>query len=401
MNVAPARASIVLAMILLGFAATRRPATEHRVAVRVEPRTAAELAAVLALSDDVWTDEVEVGAPLVEVVAAAKLARIALPYEVLVDDVDADAAAEHARLAHRAATADWFAEYRDGDEVDAHLDALAAQHPDLARAHTIGTSLEGRPIRALEISHGGTLGIVLDGGHHAREWIAVMVPTCIADRLVTGYARDARIHRILDAARFFVVPVVNPDGYRYSWTTDRYWRKNRRGGYGVDLSRNYSVAWGDDGASADRASPNYRGERAFSEPESRAIRDLFAANPIAAHVDFHSFSQVIAYPWSHQRVPPPDRDKFAAIADRMSSAIHASHGETYRIAPGSTFETGASGTAGDWSYAIHGALSFLVELRPASSRGGGFVLPPDQIAPACDEALAATLELADWMIDHR
>jgi murein tripeptide amidase MpaA len=64
-----------------------------------------------------------------------------------------------------------------------------------------------------------------------------MVPVCIADRLVTGYERDARIQRVIDAARFFIIPIVNPDGYDYTWTTDRYWRKNRRGGYGVDLNR--------------------------------------------------------------------------------------------------------------------------------------------------------------------
>jgi murein tripeptide amidase MpaA len=307
--------------------------------------------------------------------------------------------AERIRLAGRA-SAEWFAEYRDNDEVNAYLDRLAARHPDLARVRLLGRSGEGRPIRAIEITNGGTLAIAIDGGQHAREWISVMVPVCIADRLARGYERDARIRRVVDAARFFIVPVVNPDGYHYTWTTDRYWRKNRRGGHGVDLNRNYSVGWGEAGSSDDPESPNYRGEHPFSEPETQAVRTLFEREVIAAHVDFHSFSQVIVYPWSHRRAEPPDRDKLAAIADRMSTAMSTAQGEPYAVRSGSELQIGAGGTAGDWSYGVHGALSFLVELRPSRRAGGGFLLPPDQIAPTCDESFAGVLALAEWMIEH-
>jgi carboxypeptidase T len=309
------------------------------------------------------------------------------------------ALAERVRLAGRA-SAEWFAEYRDNDEVNAYLGRLAARYPDLARVRLLGRSVEGRPIRAIEITNGGKIGIAIDGGQHAREWISVMVPVCIADRLASGYERDARIRRVIDAARFFIVPIVNPDGYHYTWTTDRYWRKNRRGGYGVDLNRNYGVGWGEAGSSDDPQSPNYRGEHPFSEPETQAVRTLFEREAIAAHVDFHSFSQVIVYPWSHRRADPPDRDKLAAIADRMSSAMSTAHGEPYAVRPGSGLRVGSGGTAGDWSYGVHGALSFLVELRPSRRADGGFLLPPEQIAPTCDESFAGLLALAEWMIEH-
>jgi len=297
--------------------------------------------------------------------------------------------------------ASWYARYRDLAEIEHHVDELAAGHPELARVRTLGASVEGRPIRALEVSHGGTLGVVIDGGHHAREWVSVMVPVCIADRLVAGYDRDPRIHRILDAVRFFIVPVVNPDGYQYTWTTDRMWRKNRRGGYGVDLSRNYSVGWGEADSSPERSSPNYRGEQPFSEPETRAMRALFEHEPIAAHVDLHSFSQVIVYPWSHKREDPPDKAELAAIADRIAAGMTAANGERYAIRAGSELTVGASGTAGDWSYGTYGARSFLVELRPTSRADGGFELPADQIEPTCDESLAGVLELADAMLVRR
>jgi carboxypeptidase T len=141
--------------------------------------------------------------------------------------------------------------------------------------------------------------------------------------------------------------------------------------------------------------------KVIQRTETRAVRELFEHRSIAASVDFHSYSQLIVYPWSFQRDDPPDRDKFAAIADRMASAMLAAQGQRYGVRPGSKLQIGAGGTAADWSYGAHGALSFLVELRPASASDGGFVLPPEQIVPACEESLAAVLELADWVVSHR
>jgi carboxypeptidase T len=392
---------VALSCALGALAATEAP-DDRRTAVEADPITGAELALVLDLGVDVWTEQPEVYEPVVIVVTPLGLDLLGasgIPYRVVVDDIDAAAAAERARLAHRAQAADWFAEYRDLEEVGAFLDALAGHHPGVASVRHLGASIEGRSIRALEVSRGGPIRIALNGAQHAREWISVMVPTCIADRLVTGDATDARIRRILDAVSFTIVPIVNPDGYAYSWTSDRYWRKNRRGSYGVDLNRNFSVAWGGRGSSDSRRSQNYRGEHAFSEPESRAMRDLFAGGRYAAHVDFHSFSQLLLYPWSHTRDEPPDAAEYGAIADRMASAMFATHGERYQIRRGADLMFGASGTLGDWVYGEAGALSLLVELRPPPGRGG-FVLPPDQIVPTCEENLAAVLELAEWMIDH-
>ena len=194
--------------------------------------------------------------------------------------------------------------------------------------------------------------------------------------------------------------MINPDGYVHSWNVDRYWRKNRRGGYGVDLNRNFSVAWGKRGASKSRYAQTYRGAHAFSEPETQAARKLFEGPKVDAHIDFHSFSQLILYPWNYQRSRSPDAAQLAAAADRMGSAMFNEHGEAYRLMAGAEFYP-ASGTFSDWSYGEAGALAFTIELRP--SRGGrdGFVLPPEQIEATCDEAMAATLELAEWVMVDR
>jgi len=373
-------------------------------AVRVEPRSADEHAAVLEHAIETWTEHPQRGAPLDVVLDPAGLAWLRaqdLPFAIVVPDLAAAAAVERARLdeasiAKPPTPDEWFTEYRDLETVHAHLDDLAALRPDLATTETIGTSLEGRPLRALRIRGAGPreLGMLVDSGLHAREWISVMVGTCVADRLVRGYDDDPRLRRFVDATELVVVPVSNPDGYVHSWQRDRYWRKNRRDGHGVDLNRNFALAWGGAGSSSNTSSQVYRGAAPFSEPESQALQRLVESGRFAAHVDFHSYGQLLLHPWSHTRERSRDHGKLAALAQQMVRAIAQAHGERYRPMSGESLYP-ASGTLMDWAYGTHGVASFVIELRP---RGGtGFVLPPSQIVPTCDEGLAAVLALGEGL----
>jgi murein tripeptide amidase MpaA len=217
-----------------------------------------------------------------------------------------------------------------------------------------------------------------------------MTATCVADRLIRDYDRDPRVRALVDHTSLWFVPVVNPDGYQHSWSTDRYWRKNRRGTHGVDLNRNFAVAFGGDGSSSNERSEVYRGPSAFSEPESAAIRDLAQREHFAFHVDFHSYGQLVLYPWSYTAAPAKDRARFAAIGDRMALAMFAEHETRYRLMSGVDLYP-ASGTMMDWMYGEAGSTSYTIELRPRG--GSGFVLPPSQIKPTCDEGFAAVLEL--------
>jgi len=384
------------------------PGTEASVhsAVRAYPRSPEEHAAVLERSLDVWSEHPGLDASLDVVVDRAGLHWLAtegLPFEIIVGDVAAAAADERARLAEVAIAKpptpeEWFSEYRDLSTIHAHLDELAALRPDLASTETIGTSLEGRPLRAIRIRGAGPreLGMLVDSGMHAREWIAMMVGACIADRLLRGYDHDARLRAFVDRTELVVIPVVNPDGYEHSWQRDRYWRKNRRGGHGVDLNRNFGVAFGGAGSSGSTASQVYRGTAPFSEPESEALRRFIEAESqtggLRAHIDLHSYGQLVLHPWSYTRERSRDHARLSAFAEQMVAGIAATHGERYRPMSGESLYP-ASGTLMDWAYGTHGVASFVIELRP---RGGtGFVLPPAQIVPTCDEALAAVLALGE------
>lgn len=374
-------------------------ATGHapaRVAIRVACERPADCALVEALAVDVWSEERGPGVPLDVVVMSDRFAELrarGVTWQVLVPDIDAVAAAEAARLRDPAnRPADWFAEYHDFAGISAKLEELQQLAPDRAALQAIGASLEGRPIWALRIGKGAT-PMLISGTLHAREWIASAVSMCVADRLVRDYDRDPAIRAFVDRTQLWIVPVDNPDGYERTWRGDRYWRKNVRDGHGVDLNRNFAVGFGGQGSSRNKRAETYHGAYAFSEPESAALRDLIRRHAIARYIDFHAYGQLVLYPWSYTGTPAPDRERLAGVGDRMTSALVAAHGTPYKLSSAIEFYPSA-GTAIDYAYAQTGALSYVIELRPAWPRGaGGFVLPPAQIRPTCDEGLAAVLAL--------
>ncbi len=373
------------------------PPGDTRVAVRVHCGEASDCAAAQALAIDVWSEHQGPGLPLDLVVYerdVPTLEAAGLRPEVLVSDIDAVARAEAQRLAlpEIQKPSDWFGEFRDFGAISTHLGQLAALHPERATLVAVGSSIEGRPLWALRIGgqHPGSTPMLVNGAQHAREWIAAMVTTCVADRLVRDYETVPAIREFVDRTELWVIPVVNPDGYQYSWSSNRYWRKNRRGSHGVDLNRNFSVAWGGSGSSKEKRSEIYRGEYAFSEPETIALRDLARREHIALHIDFHSYGQLVLYPWNHTPAPAKERGRFTAVGDRIASAIYAAHKTSYSLKSGAQLYP-AAGTMSDWMYGEADALSFTIELRPKG--GSGFVLPPEQIRPTCDEGLAAVLEL--------
>jgi carboxypeptidase T len=375
-------------------AATSGTPSSVRRAVRVACAPAGVCELAEALASDVWSEARGPGLPLDVVLTDAALTRLAAAgatWQVLEPDVDAVAADEAARLARPAALrpTDWFAEYHDYEAIADHLRWLATLAPDRVRLQAIGGSVEGRPIWAVRLGTPGQVPVLINGTQHAREWIAGAVATCVADRLIREGDRDAALRDFLDHTDLWVVPVVNPDGYQYTWAGHRYWRKNRRGGFGVDLNRNFAVGWGGSGSSGTPRSDIYRGEYPFSEPESAALRDLVRRAHIAMHIDFHAFGQLVLYPWGYTGKPAPDRDRFAAVGDRMASAMYIPHETAYRLMSSVELYP-AGGTMSDWLYGEARALSYTIELRPQRA---GFVLPPAQIRPTCDEGLAALLAL--------
>merc|ERR1712066_286187 len=130
--------------------------------------------------------------------------------------------------------------------------------------------------------------IFIEGGIHAREWISPATVTFIMKQLVENHQQN---QDLIDFYDWYLLPVANPDGYEYTFTTNRLWRKNRSPAFGlgslllalcdgVDLNRNFGYKW----LRADTISPQggtrincaetYSGPGPFSEPESRNIANF-------------------------------------------------------------------------------------------------------------------------------
>lgn len=331
-----------------------------------------------------------------------QIAQAGLQFDIEVNNAEAMFAAERARIEANNAQRgqSWFTDYKTYAQINAKIDELVTLRPDLVTKLTVGTTHEGRTIYGMRISGPGTSkpAVLFNGTQHAREWVSPMTNMFIAVNLVEQYDSNPVVQQLVDGVEIFIVPVVNPDGYEYTWNTYRLWRKNRRdnggGEYGVDLNRNWDIDWnGGESTSTNPSSDVYVGPAPFSEPESSALRDFFNAHPnILAHVDFHSYSQIILYAWGHTPVPPPDEAVQEALGEAMHNAAIAVNGYAYPFGNGGDLIYLASGTCSDWTYS-QGAAGFTIELRPDCCT---FELPAAEIIPTGEEMFEAALTMAQW-----
>ncbi len=380
----------------------------HKV-VRVLIETATDRAVMETISDDPWSHQLGPGAVDYRVTPdrMAALDASGLQYEVMIDDVQRRIDDERAALGVRGAG--FFDNYHTYDEISAFVDGLVTLHPDMATRVTAGLSLQGRSIFGVRLRAPGApndpnrAAVLFNGGQHAREWISPATVCYVADRLASGYGVDPRITAILDEVDIFLLPVINPDGYVHTWNGERLWRKNRRvngdGSIGVDLNRNWDFAWGGTGSSGVPSNDLYRGPAPFSEPESLALAGFIQAIPgLRAHIDFHSYSQLVLGPWGWTEAAAPDGPELNALGAAMADAIYHVHGETYVAGPISTTLYLADGSVVDWVYGDQGVFSWTIELRDEGQFG--FVLPPEQIIPTGEENFEAVLTLAEWATEE-
>ncbi len=378
---------------------------DGEMVVRVQLESEADFRFMETISEDVWSHHIVQG-PVDFRISRSDLPALdgsGLEYEVLIADVQALIEAERAG---QGVDGDFFSQYQNFNSVVSYLNTLAALRPDLARVESIGQSVQDREIWAIRISSPGSEpgkpALVFNGCIHAREWITVMATMWTADRLVREYGSDADVTFMLDNYEIIIIPVLNPDGYVYTWTNNRMWRKNRSsnsdGSRGVDLNRNWGYKWGGRGASTSPNSDTYRGPGPFSEPETTALAEFVRANPqIVGGIDIHSYSQLILHPWGYTIQLCDDHDEFQALGDQMEAAMEAEHGTQWINGPVYTTIYPASGVTSDWYYGERGMYGLSYELRDRGQYG--FTLPASQIVPASEETFAGIVELARWPIN--
>lgn len=306
----------------------------------------------------------------------------------------------------------WFTSYHRFEEIKQWFAALAKANDQIVHLNpSIGRTHDKRDIFALHFSGAAKQArtraakpkIWVQCLIHAREWISGSVCQAIAAELAAGYRRgDKAVRALLDEAEVVMVPVVNPDGYVFSWGGNRLWRKNGRA---VDLNRNFADHWAQSNVALSPSSDLYCGTGPASEPETKAVQAYFASvhkgGRVAGALDWHSFSQLILRPigWSHSVSPHDDYLKYAS--NFMAQSMGRPNGRAYKVQRSSELYLN-SGSATDWFYGKGVRYSLAVELPPSVALGDsdGFLLPPSQIKGVCQEAFAGFLTFADFALHN-
>ena len=409
MSLSPRPLLIILAIMLSATAMAEPVSYSGHKLVRVDVFSPADLETLLRISPDIWSDAVGLGLLDARIPPEhmPALEASGLPYEVLIEDIGPLATAH---LDSSLGRGTWDS-YMDLAQMTAYINELAASKPELCEVFSIGTSIEGRDIWVLHLA--GTNpdpkpAVFYHSTIHAREWITAPVVLYLATYLVDHYGSDPGVTAIVNGLDIYIAPCVNPDGYSYTWTDERMWRKNRRdsggGTYGVDLNRNFGYAWGfdDSGSSPSPYSETYRGTAPFSEPETQALRDFFIAHPdIVAYMDYHSYGQYVMWPWGFQCTTPeePHGTIFSTLGNTMADLITGVHGKPYNATPICLGLYSVNGGSVDWAWGDRGAYALTIELRDKGTYG--FVLPPQQILPTCEENLPAIMYLTEWAAAYR
>ena len=306
--------------------------------------------------------------------------------------------------------------YHSYAEMVSEIHAVEAAHPDIVHVFSIGKSYQGRDIWAAKISDKVATDepepeIMFDALHHAREHLTVEQALYLFHLLVDNYGTDTQITNLVDSREIWIIFAVNPDGFVYDLTCTNSshppycaWRKNRQpnagtSAIGTDLNRNYDYSWGCcGGSSSNPASITYRGPRALSAPEVRALRAFVVSRvvggvqQIKAHITFHTNGQLILWPYGHTKTDIPadmtvwDHQVFVAFGKAMAAR------NGYKPMQSSDLYI-TDGDQIDWMYGRERIFSYTWELYPPETPTvwGDHYPPDEKIAPATSHNRSALL----------
>jgi hypothetical protein len=308
----------------------------------------------------------------------------------------------------------FYGGYRTVEGIYAFLDEIAAKYPNLVEKIDIGDSWckthpgactqpgpsSGYDLYVLHITTRSIPGpkppFWFDAGIHSREIATPEIAMRFISLLLEGYESDPDLHWLVDDHSIWVMPLMNPDGYRIVASVGEggepfLHRKNADNDdgcdlypptaashFGTDLNRNFPFKWGCcEGSSPLACSQNYRGPNPASAEEIQAVmammRQVFADQRGPADTDFapllatgihqnlHSYATLNLYPWGWSATPAPNAAELSNIAAHASALDAGGNGYRYCQAPQCLYV--AEGTANDWAYGELGIASLTTELR--------------------------------------
>ncbi|XP_056419521.1 mast cell carboxypeptidase A-like [Hyla sarda] len=299
-----------------------------------------------------------------------------------------------------------FNRYREWKEIAVWAYSVSLKYPKLASIVQIGETYEGRPMLVIKIGNqiSAKKGIFLDCGIHAREWISPAFCQWFVKEAIRTYGKDKEMTKLLNSFTFHVLPVFNVDGYVFSWTSDRLWRKNRAPTpndkcTGTDLNRNFNASWNGIHFDDEPCSEAYAGSAPESAPEVKAVASYIRENlsALKAYISVHSFSQLLLYPYGYTEKEASNHKKLDEIAKASVEALQRLYNTSYTYGSIATTIYPVCGSSADWVYDLGIKYTFVFELRDEGRYG--FLLPEHDIEPTCKETMMAVKQIASNLID--
>ena len=264
--------------------------------------------------------------------------------------------------------------YQTPVKIESALKQYAAKYSNLAQVTSIGKSLEGRDIWAIKLTKDVSVKnpakphILFNSMHHAREVMTAEVGLDIVDQLLTQYGKDPKITHWMDSFEIYVIPMFNVDGNNMVWTHDSMWRKNARGGYGVDINRNYPYAWNScDGSSSSEGAQDFHGASAASEPETVVMMNYVKTVRPVFEISYHSYSEIVIYPYGCPGEHTPTKDIVEKIGKDLAFRLISDGGsDHYTAGTAPELLYAVDGGDIDWLYHEAQVIPYVIELNSSS-----------------------------------
>lgn len=287
-----------------------------------------------------------------------------------------------------------FSCYETVEETFAAAEAFVTNHPTLASWSDVGDSWEktqgsgGYDLKVLKLTN-STIGgdkpkLFINSAIHAREYTTAPLVLAFARWLVDGYGNDADATWIMDHHEVHLLLQANPDG-RKKAEAGALWRKNTNTAYcgpnsnkrGADLNRNFTYHWNStngEGSSGNPCAETYRGPVADSEPEVDTLQayvrslwpdrrgptldDPAPADTSGIHLDIHSYSQLVLWPWGTRTAPAPNGSALQTLGRRFAYFNNYEPMQSIGLYP-------TDGTSDGVSYGELGVAAYTFELGTA------------------------------------
>ena len=263
--------------------------------------------------------------------------------------------------------------YLTPNEVYTILKQASDKYPQITKLIKLGESLEGNSIYAIKISDEpeendtSEPSILFNGMHHSREVMTAEVTTDIVTYLTQNYMTDSKVRDWVNNNEIYILPMLNIDGNKKVWDGNNMWRKNTRGGYGVDINRNYPTDWNKcNGSSGWRSSQTYRGSEPASEPETNVLMNFVDNIKPVFNISYHAYSELVIYPKGCKGERTSNKEVVEGIGKEL--------GEVLDYVPGTAWEIlySVDGSDIDWMYSEQQVIPYVIEVSP---RSDGFQPP--------------------------